>query len=80
MPTRLADVKKHFTYASVRGGIYTIRRGFFYTMGKSSYDLKEAVVAAFPDATILEHGEVWKPFIGGASVRRQSHWFVKFTL
>ena len=36
--------------------------------------------AAFPNAEILESGEVWKDFRGGASVAQQSHWFVKFTV
>jgi hypothetical protein len=38
------------------------------------------VKKTFPDAMILDSGEVWKSFNGAASVARQSHWFVKFTL
>ncbi len=65
---------------SVRGGVYTVRRGFFYTSGKTSNEIALRVARALPEATILGHGEVWKDFRGGAPVAQQSHWWVKFTL
>jgi hypothetical protein len=63
---------------SLKNGIFTVRRGFFYTGGRTSEDFAQAVSAALPSATIVEHGEVWKAFRGGASTAQQSHWFVKF--
>ena len=64
----------------VLGKIFTVRRGFYYTHGFTAEKLVEQVKCAYPHATILDSGEIWKPFKGGASVARQSHWFVKFTL
>ena len=61
-------------------GIFTVRHGFYYTHGFTAEKLVEHVKCAYPHATILDSGEIWKPFKGGASVARQSHWFVKFTL
>lgn len=66
--------------ASIRNGIATVRRGFFYTGGRTAGDLVASVKAVYPDAQIVDSGEVWKPFRGGASTAQQSHWFVKFTL
>jgi len=65
--------------ASVKANIFTVREGFFFTHGYTAEMLAERVLAAFPNVTILETGEVWKSFRGGASVAAQSHWFVKFT-
>lgn len=66
--------------ASTKNGVYTIRKGFFYTNGFTAEKLAERVLEAYPEAKILDKGEVWKPFRGGASVAASSHWFVKFTL
>lgn len=59
-------------------GVFTVRRGFYYRHGKTVQDLENVVKTAFPDVVIIDSGEVWKPFRGGASVATQSHWFVKF--
>ena len=64
---------------SQKDGVYTARWGFFYKNGMTSETCKEKVFAAFPGTRILEHGEVHKPFRGGASVANQSHFFVKFS-
>lgn len=64
----------------VRDGVCTIRRGFFYTNGFTAEKYRGRVLAAYPNADILDYGEVWKPFRGGASVAAGSHWFVKFRL
>ena len=65
-------------HLSVRKGVYTLRRSFFYTHGYTSTMLAEKVKAA--GFTIIDHGEVWKNFRGGASVAKQSHWWVRFTI
>lgn len=61
-------------------GVYTVRTGYFYTHGRSTDNLINAVRSAFPDAVILDSGDVWKAFRGGAKLAAQSHWWVKFTL
>jgi hypothetical protein len=63
---------------SQKNGVFTVRRGFFYTGGFTAEGYAAKVKAAFPNATILGCGEVWKPFRGGAGVAAQSHWWVKF--
>lgn len=63
---------------SQRDRIFTVRKGFFYSHGKTSDDLVAKVRTAFPDAEIVDSGEVWKSFRGGASVTQSSHWYVKF--
>ena len=60
-------------------GVFTVRLGFFYTHGRTAEKFEQEVQAAFPTATMLDRGGVWKSFKGGASVANQSHWFVKFT-
>ncbi len=65
---------------SCKNGIFTVRMGFFYRMGKDANYCKMKVLDVFPDAKIIDFGEKYKPFRGSASVANQSHWFVKFTL
>jgi hypothetical protein len=66
--------------ASKRGNVFTVRKGFFYTGGATAENFVARVKEAFPTAVVVDKGEVWKPFKGGASVAQQSHWFVSFTL
>lgn len=61
-------------------GIYTKRVGFFYTNGNTSDKVVARIKANLPEAIIIDHGEVWKPFNGGAPLAKQSHWWVKFKL
>jgi len=83
MATTLKQVREKIITAdshSVKAGVFTIRRGFFYTNGYTAEKFAQRVKEAFPTAVILESGEIWKPFRGGASVASQSHWFVKFSV
>lgn len=63
-----------------KNGNFVVRQGFFYKMGKTIDRYIEAVKAEFPNAKIIDSGEVWKPFRGGASLANQSHFFVEFKL
>ena len=65
---------------SKRDGVFTVRRGFFYTGGGTAEGFANHVKRAIPAAVVVDYGEVWKPFIGSAPVAKQSHWFVKFTV
>lgn len=58
---------------------FTVRRGFFYTNGRTAAHFAEIVKIALPNVRIIDSGEVWRPFRGGASTAQQSHWFVTFT-
>jgi hypothetical protein len=82
MKRKLSDIKDliHADSISQKDGVYLVRKGFFYTHGKGTEDFETRVKEIFPEAIILDSGEVWKPFRGGASVGKQSHWWVKFKL
>ncbi len=80
MPT-MKEVKEKldFDSYSLKNGVFTVRKGFFYTMGKTSQDYVNQVERTFPSAKILDHDEIWKAFRGGANLANQSHFYVKFT-
>lgn len=65
-------------------GVFTYRRGFFYTHGvtpsKVQESLETRLTAANLKFTMIENGEIWKPFRGGDPLAKSSHWFVKFTI
>ena len=78
----LTDVKNEVhadTYSKVNG-VFTLRWEFFYRMGQTEQDKVELVKKAFPTANIIDAGENYRPFRGGASTANSSHWFVKFTV
>ena len=64
---------------SKRNGIFTVRKEFYYRHGMNSETLIDKIKKVFPDVIIIDSGEIWKPFRGGASVANSSHWFVKFS-
>lgn len=70
----------HASTLSVKNGVYTARWGFFYTHGCTATAKAMQVTMALPMALVIDSGEVWKSFNGGAPVAAQSHWWVKFTL
>lgn len=65
---------------SKRNGIFTARRGFFYTCGGSSEDLACTIERDIPGAVVIAQGQQWTPFRPGAPLNRSSHWWVKFTV
>ena len=60
------------------------RKGFFYKMGGDAEKWKNAVSKRLSNAgiahVVMEYDEVYKDFIGGASIKRQSHWYVTIKL
>jgi len=65
---------------SLHKGEWTVRRGFFYTHGKTTDDLWQDVKTVLPSAKWGDSGEEWKVFNGGASIKASSHWWVRFTV
>lgn len=78
--TEVQDKLGYGCSVSVRKGVYTVRRGFFYRHDMDSQKLANTCEKAIPGCTIIDHGEVWKPFRGGAELRNSSHFWVKFTI
>jgi len=86
-----SQIKKHLqdggvhpdTVGKARDGTITVRKGFFYSHGKSSADLHSRVKEALSkhgvsdDTHHITHGEHYTSFRGGASVADQTHWWVK---
>lgn len=65
---------------SLSKGVYTARWGFYYTNGVTIERFLNRVKSAYPSAVIVDSDEIWKNFKGGAVLRHQSHWYVKFAL
>lgn len=69
--SRKRDGTKHFIF----------RKGYFYTNGSDSAKFAEHVTrrleAAGIEHTIIDNGDHWAAFKGGASVAKQSHWWVE---
>jgi hypothetical protein len=65
---------------TLKKGVYKAFLGYFYRHGQTAEGLAAKVREAFPQAQILETGDAWKPFKGGASLTQQSHFWVTFTL
>lgn len=70
----------HADTHSVRGGVHTLRWGFFYTHGRTEDMYAARVTQVLPTATIVDFGKVDKPFNGGGTTAQNSHFFVKFTI
>lgn len=65
-------------------GVYTYRRGFYFTNGKTVRDiqafLESKLEAAGIGYLVVASGEQWKPFRGGDTLRQGSHWWVTFQI
>ena len=72
----------NFHVISVRKGIYTVKTGFFYRNSLSPDVMKQKVLSKIPSATILDAGEHWHAFVGGAKPgsAQDSYMWVKFTI
>lgn len=75
-------LEEHFSSVSLRNGEWTVRQPFFYRHNGSPEGVWQKLVKLSGELnvtfTMIDMGEVWKPFKGGAPVTKQSHWFVKF--
>ena len=70
----------HVSQVTKSKGVFTARQGFFYRHGRNEEELAQKIQDRFPNAEIIDMGEVYKAFKGGASVAKQSHFWVKFKL
>lgn len=65
---------------SCKDGIYTARIGFYYQHGRSAEWMRKRVQDSLPEAEIIDAGEKYATFSGGAPLSRQSHWWCKFKM
>ena len=67
------------TYDTVsrnKDGNIVIRRGYFYRNGMDGQKFGERIMEKLGGAvTLVECGDHWAPFRGGASVARSSHFY-----
>ena len=82
MKSKLQDIQHALASDTIskKGNVITARWGFFYTHGCDENHKRAQVLNTFPGCSIVDSGEVWKPFRGGATVAQGSHWYVKFEL
>lgn len=80
----LARLRERYTpradTVSLKNGVYTLRRGYYYTFGKSQADLVADLKAHFPEAVVTGGGNHWASFNGAAPLHKSSHWWVTFTM
>lgn len=62
-------------------GVFRYHRGYFYRHGQSEKDLENHVKSKIPLATILDSGDHWHAFVGGAKSgsAQDSFLWVRFT-
>lgn len=69
---------------SKKNECWTFRQEFFYTNGYTSEkwaaNISDQLMKLGFGVLVLDHGEVWKPFRGGASTRTSSHWYVTVSI
>ena len=65
-------------------GIFTARFGYFYRHGQSGESTRDKVVKRLTDAgikhTVVDYGDHYAAFDGGAPIEKSSHFYVKFTI
>ena len=68
------------TVSKRKDGMIVVREGFFYRFGKDVSVLEKKVLTVCEKlgikVTVMESGEHWAAFRGGASVANSSHWYV----
>ncbi len=72
------------TIGTKKGGNILCRWGYFYTHGNTAEVYVEKVKNLLDkhqvQYNIVDSGDIWKTFRGGASVANQSHWYVEIKL
>ncbi len=58
-------------------GIHTVRRGYYYTHGRTDEHVLTEIKEEIPGAEIIDGGDKSKQFRGGADTRSYSNWWVK---
>ena len=62
-------------------GVIRVMKPYFYRSQAGTIDaLKTSVVKAFPEAQIIDDGDYFTSFRGGAPVAKQSHIWVEFKM
>lgn len=69
------------SYGRNKAGNIVLRKGYFYTNGKTSLDFADNVEDNLKrhgiKAEVIHNGNHWARFNGGATVAKSSHWWVE---
>ena len=79
---KLSEIKEKLNVDTIsrKENIYTVRKEYFYRFGKDEDTIVEKILVLFPTAKIIDKGDHFAPFRGGASTANSSHWYVKFSI
>jgi len=86
MATAIKQVKEALEFtvdqvSKLKNGHIMVRKGYFYRGGMNADKLKNFVLTKLLEngivANVIDYGDHWAAFIGGASVARQSHFYVE---
>lgn len=66
---------------SVRKGIYTMKKSYYWGLTKSGEVLKNTVESLIPNAKVIDYGNHYADFHGGArpGTSQDSYFWVRFT-
>ncbi len=67
---------------SLRGGVYLAKWSYFYSGGLSEQVCSEKITQAFPEAYVIDAGDHWHSFVGGAKTGgpQDTYYWVTFKL
>lgn len=79
---QVKDMLSGFNVVSKNKGTYKAKKSYFYTGGMTPEKLAEGIKKVFPDAEIINKGNQWRPFCGGAVAggSKDSYMWVEFKL
>jgi hypothetical protein len=76
----LEDVLSASKVSKKQGGSYKAMWSYFYTHGATPEKYVQKVLNKYPNAEIIDKGDNWAPFKGGAPIERQSYMWVQFKI
>ena len=71
-----------FDTFSSKGGVYTIKKSYYWGFTEDGSALADKVQQKLPQAVIVDYGNHWHPFVGGAKSgsAKDSFYFCKFKI
>ena len=65
---------------SVRNGVYTIKKSYYWGISEDGSALAKKVESKLDKAVVLDYGNHWHPFVGGAKSgsSKDSYLYCKF--
>jgi len=84
MTTLLQRIKRNVSADSIyrqKDGTIIFRRGYFYRHGMTPEAFRDKISSSLKkigiDHSVVDYGDHWTPFNGGASLSRSSHFYVR---